>query len=191
MADNPETDEGGGDFDLTTPIGPLPLWGWMGIVLALVVLYSQWRKNKAAAKPASTATPATSTTDQTPPFIIQNYTQTTPGPAGATGPAGPTGATGPAGGPSIGPTVPSPLPPVHAPVTVKPMAYRVKPGDTLDKIASANHVAGGGQTLFEYNIGTGPFSAHRSAQDIATLKQRGPNLLYSNEVIYIPQQTGT
>jgi len=195
---NPEGD-GGDEFGLTSTIGPLPVWGWMGISLALVLIYTQWRKNKTASKTSTTATaPPTTATDQTPPFIIQNYTQTpagVPGPAGPSGPAGPTGATGPAGGTTPGHNpFPNPIPvpvgpaqPVSMPTTKQPLAYRVKPGDTLAKIASAYHVNGGAQALYQFNIGSGPGSANRSAKDVATLKQRGPDLIYSNEVIYIPQ----
>lgn len=189
-----------GGFSFTRKLGPFPVWVWMIVTLAGAVLYSTWHKNKAAAsKTSSTSSTASTTpTDQTPPFIIQNF----PGTSGGTGPAGPagpagatgaTGATGPAGSttpapaPSPSPTPPPKPAPVSMPTAHQPLQYRVKPGDTLSKIAEAYHINGGGQALYQFNIGTGPGTANRSAKDIATLKQRGPDLIYSNEVIFIPQ----
>jgi hypothetical protein len=61
----------------TRKLGPLPLWGWMGIGLALGLVYYFWQKNKASAASngtaSSSATGDTEPADQTPPYIIQNY----------------------------------------------------------------------------------------------------------------------
>lgn len=205
-----EDEDGGGGISFTGKFAGLPVWGWMGIGLAAAVLASQWRKNKTAATAgtgSSSAAAAGTPNSQTPPFIIQNYLPTgAPGPAGPAGPAGPTGSTGATGatgpaGPAAGGTpapAPSPTPgpspapvprpaPVSLPVAHQPLAYRVLPGDSLSSIAAKYHVPGGWQALYAYNIGTGPGTANRSASDIQTLKSRGPNLIYSNETIFIPQ----
>lgn len=195
-----------GTSPFTKKLGPLPMWAWMAIALALAVVYSQYQKNKAAATTTSAtsaaATTGTTPADQIPPFIIQNYTgQGVAGPAGPQGPSGvpgtpgapggpgPIGPPGPAGNPTpppAPPAAPSPPPPTP-PSNPQPLVYRVQPGDSLSGIAAKFHVPGGWQALYNYNIGTGPGTANRSPQDIATLKQRGPNLIYSNEQIYIPQ----
>ena len=197
---------GGGASPFTRQVGPLPMWGWMGLLLAAAVVYSQWHKNKAAAAAANTNTAGTvQDSSQTPPFIIQNYTSY-PG-TGAQGPQGPPGPTGPPGASGTGstggvwsgganhpggpvsspPSTPTPTPPpVSTTTNAQPVVYRVQPGDTLTSIAAKYHVPGGWQALYNYNIGTGPGTANRDASTIATLKQRGPNLIYSNEAIYIP-----
>lgn len=69
---------GGGNV-FTRKLGPAPMWLWMlgglGVALGWVAI----RKNKSAGPPAGSA-PSSSTTgpgslaSQTPPFIIQNYT---------------------------------------------------------------------------------------------------------------------
>lgn len=79
-----------------------------------------------------------------------------------------------------------PPPNTPAPVVrnVSPVAYRALPGDSFSKIAAKYGVFGGnGLSLYNYNIN----SAGRSSADIATLKQRGPNLIYSGETVYIPR----
>lgn len=67
---------GGNAF--TRKLGPLPLWGWMGIGLAFGLVYYFWQKNKAGASSANTASTSTESgdteaADQVPPYIIQNY----------------------------------------------------------------------------------------------------------------------
>lgn len=185
---------GSGGSPFTRKLGPLPLWAWMGIGLAGALAYSSWRKNKAAAATTTTAATGTSLANQTPPFIIQNYTS-----PGAQGPAGPPGTSAPAqaapiqSGPAINPAPPGASPPAFitpaggpAPTVRQPQQYRVQPGDTLTGIATKFHVPGGWQQLYQYNTGTGPGTANRPASTIATLRQRGPNLLYPNELIYVP-----
>lgn len=91
-------------------IGPLPLWAWMGIGLAVALGYYYWRQNKASSTASQTAGSSTGTTDQNliPQFVNQTYVQGgppeqgPPGPQGPPGSTGSTGATGPTG--PIGPT---------------------------------------------------------------------------------------
>jgi len=178
---------GGGGNVFTRKVGPAPLWVWMLAGLGLALGYVAWRGNKQ--KQAAATTQDQTTTDQTPPFIIQNYTTVPPEQPGPPGPAGPPGATG-----GTGPVAPPAKPPVGHPTpkpgpgkgkgSHKPLAYRVKPGDTLTSIAEREHVAGGWQQLYAFN--TSPQSGH-TPQAIATIKKRGPNSLVTNELIYIPQ----
>ena len=178
---------GGGSNPFTRKLGPLPTWAWMGIGLGLALAWANFRKGKqAAAASTTTDTTGDQTAGQTPPIIIQNYPgEGTPGPAGPAGPAGPQGPTGSTGAPGGTTTPPPVVTPPKPQTTTKPkapIAYKVKPGDSLSKIAAKYHTTW--QALWNFNIG--PSSPH-SKQAIATLKQRGPNLLYSNETIYIPQ----
>lgn len=187
--------QGGGTNAFTRKLGPLPVWAWMGVGLGLALAVSLWRKNKASSTASTTAeTSTTATSTQTPPFIIQNYTGTgAQGPAGPAGPAGPTGATGATGAPGkpgvgtvTGTPIPQPgtgkKPPKGGGKNPQPIVYRVKPGDTLSAIAERYHVPGGPQALYNYQLS----SPLRSAQAKQEIKQRGPNLLYSNEEILIP-----
>jgi hypothetical protein len=73
----------------TRKVGPIPLWLWGILVLALVVFYKQWAANKAASTQSNTAsTTSTSAANQTPPFIIQNYPASSWGGGGTTATAG-------------------------------------------------------------------------------------------------------
>lgn len=173
---------GGNAF--TRRLGPLPLWAWMALGLGLAVVYSQWRKNKAAAATQAAQASATTTAGQTPPFIIQNYAQvpgapvtpTTPTPPGTPVPSPPP----PGSGTGVPATPPSTT--TSTPSAAAPTKYRVKTGDTLSSIAAKYHTTW--QNL--YNFNTSPASG-RPASTIATLKARGPNLLETNELILIPQ----
>lgn len=107
-AEIPESTGGGGGNVFTKQIGPLPMWGWMGVALAAALAYFFWHKNKAAATAASpTNTPATTNSSLIPQFVNQVYTGNAPpveppivgppGPKGSPGPQGPPGTTGNAG----------------------------------------------------------------------------------------------
>ena len=67
---------------LTNKLGPLPTWGWLGIVTGGGIGYYLYAKNKAGA----TATPTTGS-GQIPDYIFQNYNQIPPS-AGTPGPGG-------------------------------------------------------------------------------------------------------
>lgn len=76
---------GGGGNVFTKKLGPLPMWGWMGIALLIAVLYYLYRKNKAASSATSTAqTAATNNTpggvdsSLVPQFVNQVYNQESP-----------------------------------------------------------------------------------------------------------------
>jgi LysM repeat protein len=75
---------------------------------------------------------------------------------------------------------PPPAPPPRQQVPAH--TYRVQHGDTLSKIAAANNIPGGWQALWAYQLDP----RNNPPQQIATLKARGPNLLFAGETIRIP-----
>jgi LysM repeat protein len=84
------------------------------------------------------------------------------------------------------PTGSKPKPPTGSkpkpPTTKAPIKYTVHAGDTLSSIAKKYGTTA--QELFTYNTTPGV----RPASTIATLKKRGPTLIYSGETILIPQK---
>jgi hypothetical protein len=98
----------------TRKLGPLPMWAWMGVALAVALAYYFIKQDKAKASAASSTTGSsttagtgdtgtTGTTDSSliPQFVNQTYVQGSPPSApGLPGPAGPTGATGATGAPA-------------------------------------------------------------------------------------------
>lgn len=72
------------------------------------------------------------------------------------------------------------------PATSPPLVYRVHRGDTLSAIAAKYGLTW--QQLYAYNTSTGSKGANRPPSTIATLKRRGPNLIFSNEEIDIPKK---
>lgn len=78
----PERSSGGNVF--TKKLGPLPMWGWMAIVLGLALVYSLYKKNQSsnatntsAAQAAGNA-PGGVDASLVPQFINQEYVNTTP-----------------------------------------------------------------------------------------------------------------
>lgn len=60
-------------------MGPLPVWGWAGIVLAVVIGYMYYKnKNSAASTTGSSAAAGTTSASQIPEFVNQTYTTVTP-----------------------------------------------------------------------------------------------------------------
>ena len=172
---------------LTRKWGPLPVWGWGAIVLALAWGYAKYKSMKTAS--AITDTSATSPTDTgepqgvAPQFIIENnqpaYNQPVTVPVAPTTPV-----VTPPGTSSAPPVAtPTPAPPKStAPAKSKsPVQYKVKSGDTLSSIAAKYRTSA--EKLFTFNTTPG----NRPAATIATLKSRGPNLIYAGETILIPQ----
>lgn len=97
---------GGGGNVFTKQIGPMPLWGWMGVGLAIALAFMYWQQNKksSATQATNAATDSTGTTDSSliPQFVNQVYTGTqpptmdqTPGPPGPPGPPGQPGTPAP------------------------------------------------------------------------------------------------
>lgn len=151
---------------LTSKAGPLPVWGWMGIVLAAALVYSLYkqRKNTAASSSTATGTQGATTAANAEPYLINQYesvvnesptTVNVPGaaPPPTTAPPGghhpPVGApprpTGPLAPPAPPPPagVPKPAPPKPTP-TPATKTYVVKSGDSMAAIA--NRLYGGGAT---------------------------------------------
>jgi hypothetical protein len=66
---------------LKRPIGPLPLWVWLALLLFGAVGYFLWKKKQAASSTsASNTSTGTGTTDSSliPQFVNQVYTNSTP-----------------------------------------------------------------------------------------------------------------
>jgi len=81
----PARSSGGNVF--ARKLGPLPMWAWMGVALAVALAYYLWKKDKST-------TAAGSATQ----FVNQTYVNSAPPSApGVPGPPGATGATGTAG----------------------------------------------------------------------------------------------
>lgn len=81
----PESSGGGNVF--TRKIGPLPMWGWMGIALLVAVFYYMYRKNKqgttgsgtgASSGGAAANTPGGVDASLVPQFVNQTYVQGVP-----------------------------------------------------------------------------------------------------------------
>lgn len=190
--------------------GPLPVWLWGAIGLVIAYLINKYRSSQAD-KAAAKQPPATQTADLAAPetqavapqFIIEENqapsynTQTVTGVAGPAGPAGPVGPAGPAA-PSVPVNVPAPpakvpAPPISTPPSKTtppkakpPIEYRVPQdsGESFSSIAKKFGYKAGGQALYQYQITSSPHSATAKRE----IQARGPNLLYGNELVYIPQQ---
>jgi hypothetical protein len=92
MPDEPSSGGGGGNIFMRK-IGPLPMWGWMGIALALALMFHLYEKHKAGSSGTSNATSTGSATDQSaggvnspggvdsslvPQFVNQTYVDSQP-----------------------------------------------------------------------------------------------------------------
>lgn len=176
---------------ITSKWGPLPVWAWSLIGLGLAWLYAKYRSTQQAAQQQQQQQATGSGTDAesqqvAPQFIIENNmppdvgAPSTPS-APVTAPTPPSTPTPPAKTPNPPVTGKPKPPPKKKPTPKEPLQYKVKHGDTLSSIAARYHTTW--QKLWAYNTTPG----NRPASTIATLKKRGPNLLYSNETILIPQ----
>ena len=190
---------------LTSKWGPLPVWVWglLGLAVAWAVAKYRDLKNAATAQQdttsAGTGLTASESQDVVPQFIIENQlpgtTINVPGGGGASShPVPPPGGGGgvpiivspPGKGPhppAHGGTPHPPKPPAKPPVKGKGKAieYRVQHGDTLSTIA-AKHGIKDWHTLWTYNTTPG----NRPASTIAELKRRGPDDIVTGELILIP-----
>lgn len=183
-----------GDFmaTLKTKAGPLPIWAWAGLGTILLALVLMRKKSKSGdtSKAAADQTNADlgSAAQLANMFTVAglmpyqggdvyiNTTETNNPPKPGTLPWQP---------PGHGHKPPHPggggKPPTGGGTVGKPRAtYVVKHGDTLTKIAKQFGTTPA--KLFKYNTTKGV----RPAETIATLKKRGPNLIYANEKILIP-----
>jgi LysM repeat protein len=152
------------------------LVGGLGLIAVLVFVFV--RKSNANSSGTAAATGSTTAMDSATQAALQSalqgqsaagYTyqaatgpQGVQGPAGPAGPAGTIGKTGPAGKPGTSgkPGTPAPKP---ASGHQQTQYYTVKAGDTLSKIAAANHIAGGWQSLYSTNrsvVGSNPNLIH-------------------------------
>lgn len=173
--------------------GPLPVWVWGLIGLVAAWLFAKYRDLKSSASQAQAdqtqvadATGAAEGQAVAPQFIIENNLPSQPSAPVTTTPVLPPVVTPPGttNAPPVvtGTPVTTTKPPVTAPPAKKaPISYKVVHGDTLSSIAARYHTTW--QNLWSFNTTAG----NRPASTIATLKQRGPNLLYAGETILIPQ----
>lgn len=79
----PAEPSGGGNV-FTRKIGPLPMWGWMGIVALLAVFYYLYKKNQSASTSSTNAaanTPGGTDSSLVPQFVNQTYDNSQPPPA--------------------------------------------------------------------------------------------------------------
>jgi len=68
-----------GGLAFTRKLGPLPMWAWLGIGLALLLVVYTWKNNKAASADTTTAADTSTDSSQIPQFINQTYVQNMPG----------------------------------------------------------------------------------------------------------------
>lgn len=180
---------------LKSKAGPLPVWVWALLGTLALSLFLIRKKSKGADTSKSAADQTNSNLGSAAelanmfevaglmPYqggdVYINTTETNNPPPSKTKPT----------------PLPWPIPPGHKPPKPptgggkppttsgppKPRAtYVVKKGDTLSGIAKKYGTTA--TALFKYNTTKGV----RPAETIATLKKRGPNLIYSNEKILIP-----
>jgi LysM repeat protein len=135
----------------TRKVGPLPMWAWMGIALALAIVYYLYKKNKAgstssqnSAQNSSVNTPGGVDASLVPQFVNQVYNQETPPVAPNVTvtnniPATPPDNDHPGGGtpPVQGPKTPPNRVVPKAKVTYK--TIKVQPGQTLQSLAQQYH----------------------------------------------------
>lgn len=84
----PRKSSGGGNT-FTKKIGPLPIWAWMGVSLAVLLAYSYYRKSKSGTTTGTGTTSGTSTVNApggvdaslVPQFVNQVYDSPQPSPA--------------------------------------------------------------------------------------------------------------
>lgn len=180
---------------LTRKAGPMPVWVWGLIGLAVAWAFAKYRDLKSAAaaaqqQPAPGAAASSESQQVAPQFIIEENLPTVPvsisgiPSAPVTQPTTPplpvTTPPGTAPKPPVA-TKPAAPPPPKGTRKKPPLHYIVHHGDTLGSIAA--RYGTNWQHLYQYNTTPGV----RPADTIATLKQRGPNLLYAGETILIPQ----
>lgn len=63
-----------------------------------------------------------------------------------------------------------------------PKSVRAQPGDSFGSIAAREHVPGGGDALYQFNLTT-PYHSAKARQEI---RDRGPNRVVAGEEVFIP-----
>lgn len=164
----PETQQesgggGGGGNVFTRKIGPMPMWGWMGIALAVAMVYYFLKKKKSngvvsgagsSGGASSVNSPGGVDSSLVPQFVNQTYTSVAPAPS-----------------PNINVTVPS----TPAPAAPKPTAQTVSgaPGSySLDVGGSGNNewTSTGG-----YSLNTIAKSHGMTAQQLIAVSEASEN----------------
>jgi LysM repeat protein len=187
-----EVAQGEANF-LVRKVGPAPIWVWALLGLVLAWAFAKYRDLKNSAAAATAAAPpgavaSSESQDVAPQFIIEENLPTVP--VSITGaPSAPVTMPPVPAAPVTTPPSTSPQPPIASRPTAPPprktsaapLHYIVQHGDNLSSIAARYHTTAA--RLFEYNTTPGV----RPASTIATLRKRGPNLLYSGETILIPR----
>lgn len=189
--------------------GPMPVWAWGGIGLAVAWLYAKYKANKASSSTAASTTGTTTSsaepsTGAEPYYVIENNLPQTSTPITVnTGTSAPpvttpvgTGPTPPTtqpptlqgGNPPRGPHPPVPVG-TPTPVTPKPptapaaQKYTVQKGDTLWGIAQKFYGNGAQYTnIWTYNLN----AATRKAAGLPPVQGNNPNLIYPGETFLVP-----
>jgi LysM repeat protein len=151
--------------------------GGLGLIAVLVFVFV--RKSNANSTGGTTTGGATTSMDPATQAALQSALQAqsaagyqyqaatgpqgVPGPVGPIGPTGAAGKAGTPGTPGKPGTTPKPAPkPAPKPSSTN-HTYTVKSGDSLSKIASQFHIAGGWQALYNSNrsaVGSNPNLIH-------------------------------
>jgi hypothetical protein len=148
----------------THRIGPLPMWGWLAIIVGGLVAWRIYSNKQAAAQTATTTAADQTAANQVPQFVNQTYVNTTaPGAPGTTPPGGTAGGT---------PTNPSPISTVPStqpkPTTTTPIAWTYPAPSGLQ----AYDLAATG-TRLSWNAVTGPSGQHPNSYTVATYDTKG------------------
>lgn len=181
--------------------GPLPLWAWAAILLAVVAGWRLYSEHKTA---SSTQQDQTTAVDQAPPLVFQNYlTLDTPDgmppgggrehPPGGTPPPGPAPSPTPTPAPGPAPTpAPTPTPkPAPAP-TPAPAPAPAGQWVTVARWTSSN--TPWNSTLWgiatHFGFGGNNWPTIWNAPQNAALRQRrkDPKLIQPGDQIFVPSK---
>jgi len=177
---------------LKSKLGPLPVWAWtlLGtIALALFLIRQKGKTDTSKAAADQTNSDLGSAANLANMFEVAGlmpyqggdvYINTTTTQNPPPSPSKPTPTTLPGKLPTGPGSVTWPPKPGAKGAPAPRTTYVVKHGDTLSGIAKKYGTTW--QALYKYNTTPGV----RPASTEATLKKRGPNLLYANEKILIP-----
>ena len=74
----PARPRSGGGNVFTNKIGPLPMWAWVGIAAAILIIWRMFAAKQSASAAASTAATDSTAANTVPQFVNQVYTSVTP-----------------------------------------------------------------------------------------------------------------